>query len=182
MTESTHLNQFRLMALYNLQHNDRTYDLAASLTEEERRRDFGAYFKSIHGTLNHMLLGDRIWLRRFAPVMGYLPHEKQLAFSFESLAQILYEDFGELRQERKETDEMIDRWMNSLHPELLSAPMSYANSLGVEREHSLWFGLSHFFNHQTHHRSQAITMLHQLGHNYGVTDLIAMYDVAKKII
>jgi uncharacterized damage-inducible protein DinB len=185
-TESTHLNQFRLMSQYNSWSNSKLYDLVATLTEEERQHNFGAFFKSIHGTLNHILLGDRAWLGRFAMATSYTFHalqDAQLVFEFESLAQILYADFSELRHERTETDQVIERWMQELEPEMLSARVYYSNpARGIEREHSLWFGLTHLFNHQTHHRSQVTTLLHQMGHDYGVTDLIALYDVAKELI
>jgi uncharacterized damage-inducible protein DinB len=56
--------------------------------------------------------------------------------------------------------------------------MRYRNfSKGQEREHPLWFALAHLFNHQTHHRSQVTTLLHQLGRDYGVTDFIAIYEL-----
>lgn len=66
MTESTHLSQFRLMARYNSWVNSKIYDLAASLTKEEQQQNLGAFFESIHGTLNHTILGDRAWLGRFS--------------------------------------------------------------------------------------------------------------------
>ena len=66
MSELTHLSQFRLMAQYNTRVNNQIYELAESLLEEERQRNLGAFFQSIHGTLSHLLLGDRAWLGRFA--------------------------------------------------------------------------------------------------------------------
>ena len=70
--------------------------------------------------------------------------------------------------------------MQALEPDQLSAPVRYQNfARTIDREHALWFGLTHFFNHQTHHRSQATTMLYQLGQDFGVTDFLAMYDFAK---
>lgn len=180
MTGSTHLSQFRVMAHYNTWANDRLYALAAALTEEERQRNLGAFFQSIHGTLNHLLVGDRAWLGRFSTSTPYQFQTLQTAtclFDYD-LRQILYADFAELRQERAETDRAIANWIEELEPDLLSARMQYCNaSRQIERDHSLWFGLTHFFNHQTHHRSQVTTLLHQLGKDYGVTDLLAMYDL-----
>jgi uncharacterized damage-inducible protein DinB len=186
MSSSPHLSQFRLLAQYNSWSNDRLYTLSASLSEAERQRDFGAFFGSIHGTLSHLLLADRIWLGRFATGT---PHTFQalqtvkLVFECESLSQILYPDFAELHQERLETDRAIEQWIQELEPDQLSAHLRYQNfARTIEREHSLWFGLTHFFNHQTHHRSQATTILHQLGQDYGVTDFLAIYDFAKEQI
>jgi uncharacterized damage-inducible protein DinB len=85
-----------------------------------------------------------------------------------------------LRQQRSQTDLVIENWTLELTPEILSARMKYTNiTKGIDREHSLWFALAHFFNHQTHHRSQVTTLLYQQGINYGVTDFLAMYDLAR---
>jgi uncharacterized damage-inducible protein DinB len=109
--------------------------------------------------------------------------DAKLVFQFESLAQILYADFTELRQERMDTDNVIEEWMRELEAEMLSTRMHYSNpARGIEREHSLWFGLTHFFNHQTHHRSQVTTLLYQLGRDYGVTDFLAMYDLVREFV
>ncbi len=186
MTESTHLSQFRLMAQYNSWSNSKIYDLVASLTEAERQQNLGAFFKSIHRTLNHILLGDRIWLGRFAVGTCHTFQSFQdatLTFQCESLAQVLSVDFSDLHQERMKTDHVITLWMEELQPAMLSTSLRYTNiTLGVEREHSLWFAIAHFFNHQTHHRSQVTTMLQQIGKDYGVTDLIALYDFAEELV
>jgi uncharacterized damage-inducible protein DinB len=107
MSESSHLKQFRLMSQYNSLMNERIYQVVATLSMEERERDMGIFFRSIHGTLNHILLADRIWMSRFATCTTHkfstLDNAK-LIFEFESLKQILYSDFEELRHERMETD------------------------------------------------------------------------------
>ena len=182
MTDSAHLRQLCLMSQYNTWSNTRLYELVASLSDEERQRDLGAFFQSIQGTLNHLLLTDRIWLGRFATTT---PHTfpalqaAKLIFECASLKEVLYPNFAELRSERSHTDQVIEQWMQALEPALLSLPMRYYNSARtIEREHPLWFGLTHFFNHQTHHRSQATTLLSQLGYDYGITDVLAMYDRA----
>jgi uncharacterized damage-inducible protein DinB len=186
MPESTHLSQFRLLSRYNSWVNERIYDLAASLSEEERQRHLGAFFGSVQGTLNHLLLSDRIWLGRFATSTCYTFQSLQsakLVFEYQSLGETLYADFTELRSGRNETDKVIEEWMHELQPEMLSTPMRYLNiARKIEREHSLWFALTHFFNHQTHHRSQVTTLLQQLGRDYGVTDFLAMYELAKDAV
>jgi uncharacterized damage-inducible protein DinB len=178
MLESTHLNQFCLMSRYNTWINDRIYQVAACLTEEERQRNMGTFFQSIHGTLNHLLLTDRIWLGRFATSTEYRFSSLQsaeLVFDYESLGQILYTEFTELSSQRQKTDAVIEKWTQELETEMLSTPMRYRNSRNIEREHPLWFAIAHFFNHQTHHRGQVTTLLHQFGQDYGVTDFILMY-------
>ena len=186
MTELTHLSQYRMMAQYNSWVNHRIYDLVASLTEAEQQRTLGTLFGSIHCTLNHILLGNRAWLGRFSTGTSYTflaLQDAKLVFEFESLAQILYPDFAELCHERSETDRVIEQWLQELEPEMLSTRVRYSNiARGIDREHSLWFGLTHFFNHQTHHRGQITTLLYQLDRDYGAIDFLMMYDLAKEFV
>src|SRR4029434_3118727 len=97
----------RTMARYNRWMNERLYECCARIPDAERKRDMGAFFKSIHGTLNHLLLADRIWLGRFTGV----------PFAVTGLDQELYADFAELRRERECTDREIVSWVASLAPE-----------------------------------------------------------------
>src|SRR5574337_393420 len=60
------VDNYRLLARYNRRFNARLYDACEKLGDEERRRDRGAFFGSIHGTLNHLIWGDKLWLARFA--------------------------------------------------------------------------------------------------------------------
>ncbi len=89
------------------------------------------------------------------------------------LDQELYADFDLLRRERARTDGDIIAWVDALDDAKLAAPIRYRTSKGEPCEHPLWWAVTHFFNHQTHHRGQLTTLLHQLGHDPGVTDLIA---------
>lgn len=178
---SSHQQQFRLMGLYNSWSNKKIYDVAASMTDEERRRNLGAFFRSIHRTLNHLLLTDRHWMSRFAENtrLRFRAYEgAKLEPVLGEHGRELYRDFADLRREREATDAVLSAWLEELRPETLAVEMRYRNSQGVERVHPLWFAMAHFFNHQTHHRSQVTTMMRQLGHDYGVTDLLAMYQLA----
>jgi uncharacterized damage-inducible protein DinB len=153
----------RTMAAYNRWMNERLYECSARLTDGERKRDRGAFFRSLHGTLNHILLGDRIWLGRFFG-KPYL---------VKSLDQVLCADFDELRIERAATDEIILGWVDSLSDAELANDMDYTTIAHPQaRRHPMWIGVAHFFNHQTHHRGQATTLLMQSGIDPGVTDLI----------
>jgi uncharacterized damage-inducible protein DinB len=176
--DNPQLTQFRLFAGYNADMNRRLYDLAAQLTDGERKQDRGAFFGSLHRTLNHLLLADRIWMARFATGTGLRFTAfagAKLAPTYGSLGDELYADFDELRRERVATDDVLTAWIGELTPETLAAPMRYANTAGVAREHPLWFAIAHLFNHQTHHRSQATTLLNQIGKDYGTTDFLVMY-------
>src|SRR5437879_7963416 len=92
-------DSLRMMAGYNRWMNEKLYAVCAQLSDEDRRRDRKAFFRSIHGTLNHLLLTDRGWLGRF----------NGKPWTFRSLDQELYADFDELRRERSKTDREIER-------------------------------------------------------------------------
>lgn len=172
---SAHEDQVRALARYNQQFNQRLFQQLAGLSDEERRRDVGAFFGSIHATLNHILLADRIWLARFAaafPSMTSL-HEAELVQGFTSLGDELFADFDALDSARRATDQIIVDWTDQLTDELLAATMRYSNTRGDAREHPAWVAVAHLFNHQTHHRGQITTAMHQLGHDPGVTDFLA---------
>ena len=168
--------QFRDLARYNRWMNDRLYAVAATLADTDRKRDAGAFFGSIHRTLNHLLLTDRAWL-------GRIVRDATLAESRDAdgrpiamsgrLDQEVYADFEQLRGERVRTDADLIAWANTLDDAMLAAPIRYRTSKGEACEHALWWAVTHLFNHQTHHRGQVTTLLHQLGHDPGVTDLIA---------
>ncbi len=155
----------RTMSAYNAWMNGRIYDACATLPDKTRKRDLGAFFKSIHGTLNHLLLADRVWLGRFAGT----------PFKVKSLDQELYADFGELRRQRTATDAEIARWAESLQLEDFTRELSYTSIVNPQpRQSPFWLTVTHFFNHQTHHRGQVTTLLKQCGVDPGVTDLIWM--------
>jgi len=158
-------------ARYNRWMNDKLYGLAATLSDEARKRDRGAFFKSIHGTFNHLLLADRVWLARFRGETvsnGFMG-----PFGIRSLDQELYVDFEELRRERALTDEALAGFVSGLTSDELAAPLVYLRG-GKRLESPLWWAIAHLFNHQTHHRGQITTLLTQHGCDPGVTDLFAM--------
>jgi uncharacterized damage-inducible protein DinB len=161
----TSSENFRLMASYNRWMNEKLYTLCATLSDEERKRDRRAFFRSIHGTLNHLLLTDRGWLGRF---LGR-------PWTFRSLDQELYDDFEELRRQRAKTDAAIEDFVAELTAEKLAENFSYTTYAGRSYTHALGPALVHLFNHETHHRGQITTLLSQLGIDTGITDVIAYY-------
>jgi uncharacterized damage-inducible protein DinB len=156
---------FRMMAGYNGWMNERLHSLCATLSDEERKRDRRAFFRSIHGTLNHLLLTDRSWLGRFTGE----------EFPIRSLDQELFADFDELRRERVATDAAIGDFCTQLTEDRLAANIEYGTLAGKRYAHPLEPALVHLFHHQTHHRGQVTTLLSQLGIDPGVTDVIAYY-------
>jgi len=158
----------RLLAAYNAWMNEKLYAVCAAIPDEERKRDRRAFFRSIHGTLNHLLLADSVWLGRF----------EGKPFAIRSLDQELYADFDELRAQRREVDARIVRWTDGLTEAALDAELTFTSAI-TKRTHTptLWKVVAHFFNHQTHHRGQLTTLLSQAGIDYGVTDLFLMPGV-----
>jgi uncharacterized damage-inducible protein DinB len=160
----------RVMARYNRWMNDKLFAVASSLTDAERKQDRSAFFGSIHRTLNHLLLADRVWLGRFT---GAELEDGEMGPGIRSLDQELYADFAELRRERAKTDDAIDAFVATLTEEKLAGNLRYLRR-GAVNEFPLWHAVAHLFNHQTHHRGQVTTLLMQAGHDPGVTDLVAM--------
>lgn len=155
--------QARTLASYNRWMNERLYAVCVELSEAERTRDRKAFFGSIHGTLNHLLLADKIWLGRF----------QANPFQASRLDEELHEDFPALRHDREATDGRIEGWAMELTDEALAGTLEYTSMVNPQpRQCALWLAATHFFNHQTHHRGQLTTLLSQCGADYGVTDLM----------
>lgn len=165
-----------LMAHYNRWMNERMYEAAASLDAAALSADRGAFFGSILGTLNHIAVADTLWLHRFArheagfTTLGALAGIPRPT----SLTQPLAPDLAGLRAYRQPLDALIERWVAELTPEHLAGSISYSNMAGVSSARNFGALLQHFFNHQTHHRGQASTLLFQAGVDVGVTDLLAL--------
>lgn len=159
------------LARYNRWMNEKLYALAATMSDEARKRDCGAFFKSIHGTFNHLLLADKVWLGRFTGATA--PEGFMGPDGIRSLDQELFVDFEELRSARLATDEQLSRWISELTEARLAAPLVFMRR-GQRHEAPLWWMVAHVFNHQTHHRGQVTTLFTQLGYDPGVTDLFAM--------
>ena len=144
------MSRYRMFAGYNAWCNARLYAAAAGVSDADYRADRGAFFKSLHGTLNHLLVADRIWMRRFTGA-GPVPP---------SLDAILYEDFAELRDARRTQDTLISRYIERLTEADLNGVIRYKTVTRPQTiEQPLAPALDHFFNHQTHHRGQAHALL-----------------------
>jgi len=160
----------RTMARYNRWMNERLYELCAGIPDDERRRDRGAFFRSIHGTLNHILYADLAFLSRFTGDPPEVP----------PLGVTLYERFEELREVRQTIDERLLEWSVELSESWLAASFTYTSKVdGATRTLPTWVLVAHLFNHQAHHRGQLTTLLSQMGHDPGVTDLPFMPGVAQ---
>jgi len=171
------VENYRFLARYNSWFNERLYDACERLSDEERRRDRGAFFGSIHGSLNHLVWGDRTWLKRFANQGVGFPSltDEVLALPPGAVhGTTIHDDWAVLRLERAALDAAIEAWTRDMPADFPLRTMRYANTKGVAREHPAWQALTHFFNHQTHHRGQVTSLLAQAGVDPGITDLIAL--------
>ena len=144
---------YRMFAHYNAWANGQLYDAVAALPEADYRADQGAFFGSLQGTLNHILVGDRVWLRRFTGE-GPLPAR---------LDEILFERFDALRAARQAEDARIISWVECLDETALRGVFTYVPIINpAQVTQHLAPALSHLFNHQTHHRGQAHALLTRL--------------------
>ena len=155
-----------VLARYNAWANHRLYDAVERLPDAQYRADRGAFFKSLHGTLNHLLVTDRIWMARFA---GTAPATHRLD-------AILHDDLDALRAARGEEDTRIITYVDGLDAAALAGTFSYRRASANESyAQELGGALDHVFNHQTHHRGQAHAILTGLGAEAPSLDLAQFY-------
>lgn len=175
--DPTGVAPYALLARYNRWFNERLYDACAKLDDAARKLDRGAFFGSIHGTLNHLMVADKLWLRRFAAQPGgfrALGDEILAMPAFTGLDQQIFDSFDELRAHRVVMDAALEALVAELTPGFVAAPMTYQTTKGQPFTQPAWQVLSHVFNHQTHHRGQVTTLLMQAGVDPGPTDLLAI--------
>jgi len=164
------------MARYNQWVNQRLFDKAQLLPAAKIAKDRGAFFGSILGTLNHILVGDMFWLRRFSSsklCKDALAPMRKMAMPT-SLRDVLFDDIQPLRTKREKMDALILAFSATWNDEMLASPIRYRNMAGEKHAQPLGALLQHLFNHQTHHRGQITTMLFQAGIDPEATDLIMM--------
>jgi uncharacterized damage-inducible protein DinB len=153
------------MARYNRWMNDKVYAAAETLSDDQRKADRGAFFRSVHGTLNHLLLTDQAWMQRLRgePVTMSAPDQE------------LHADFAELRAARQAMDDTLLSWADSLENAAPSRTLSFF-SVTYQKQIALPLvaAVMQIFNHQTHHRGQTTTVLLQLGVDVGTTDIAVM--------
>jgi uncharacterized damage-inducible protein DinB len=162
----------QLLARYNRWMNERVYSTVSEVGEDERTRDRGAFFGSMHRTLNHLLWGDRVWLARF----------KDEAYAVPAFGADMYADLAALTRERAVTDTAILDWTGKLSPAWLAGVLEYRPKSDPRLRHvDRWIAVAHMFQHATHHRGQLSTLIKQAGRDVGVTDLPWMPGVMKVI-
>ena len=157
----------RTMARYNTWQNRSLYAAADAIGEDERRRDRGAFFGSIHATLSHLIWADHTWMSRFDR------WEKPEAGIRESGSWI--DDWGELKSKRRISDARMVHWGERMTDDWLKGDVTWWSG-AAKREVSKprWLLVTHLFNHQTHHRGQVHAMLTAAGARPDDTDLFLM--------
>lgn len=173
-------DDFILLARYNAVMNGKLYAAAATLDDEALHRDRGAFFGSLLGTMNHIVAGDVIWLTRFAAHPAQFPALAPLRerAAPTDLTQSYGATLAELAGHRTRLDGMITALADELRPGDLEVVLAFSTTKGVPFRMPFDGLLLHFFNHQTHHRGQASTLLFQAGVDIGVTDLLVLIDDA----
>jgi uncharacterized damage-inducible protein DinB len=162
----------RVMAAYNEWMNRRLFALCAGLADDERKRDLGAFFRSIHGTLNHVLWADRVWMGRFTGI----------DYGKGRIGLDLFDSFADLTAARAAMDGEITRWAGGLDDEWLARAFTWTSGIdGRTRSLPHWVTVMQLFNHQTHHRGQVTTLVKQLGHDPGETDLPWLPGLGKMV-
>lgn len=154
----------RLMAAYNAEMNRRLYAAADGLAADQLRADRGAFFGSIHGTLSHLMWGDATWTSRFAgwPAPGCGIKD----------SPGMHPDWARLRAARADLDARIIAWAAAMQPDWPDGTLTwFSGALGREMTRPHWVLVTHFFNHQTHHRGQVHALLTSFGAATGDTDL-----------
>ncbi len=170
MTEKT---QLLLMAKYNQLMNQRLIDASANLSQSALAEDKGAFFKSVIGSLNHIMVGDILWMKRFAThPANYQSLRRLEGFEVpEGLTAMLFSDLPTFSKVRAKLDGNLIEWCNELTENNLDTTLKYQDTKGVQ--HAQRFGdlILHLFLHQIHHRGQITTLLSQEGIDFGDTDL-----------
>ena len=125
-----------MLALYSQWANARLYAAAGQIAPEALAEDHGAFFGSLFGTLNHLLVTDRLWFRRLT---GESPRGTRLD-------EVLHHDFADLRAARVVKDQKLVDHVHGLSEERLAAPLNYATTSGAPQSQPLHHVLAHLFN------------------------------------
>ncbi|TYK66321.1 DinB family protein [Colwellia echini] len=178
------LSHFILMADYNHRMNIQFSNVIDNLSEEITNEDLGAYFISIMGTLNHILVGDIIWLSRFSKHSNnYLALKSILELPKPNgLNDMIFPEFSSFKIAREKVDLSLSNWLKYEVDTIdFTKNLEYSSTKGIISTRNFGELLSHLFNHQTHHRGQLSTLLNQQGLDVGVTDfLVEIPEISTK--
>ena len=172
---------FQLMAHYNATMNQKICASIVNISEDVLWADKKAFFGSTLGTLNHLMVGDLIWLHRFNNHPNYNNGFKALD-ALENLplpttlTQTLYDNKAAFIRHRQVLDTIIMQFIGETTENDFSKNLTYINTKGMLFNKPFSMLLQHFFNHQTHHRGQITTLLSQMNIDIGETDLLMLIN------
>jgi uncharacterized damage-inducible protein DinB len=156
-------DHFLMLARYNVWATDRLLRHVAELSDDEYMRDAGLYFKSVHGTLNHLLLAEQgLWFERFAHGVSPVRRLNEQVHAERSALDVA------LRSAVREWLPVIDAWPESRY----DGTLAYTSTDGQARTVSFATALTHVFNHSTHHRGQITAAITAMGHAAPEIDLL----------
>ena len=164
---------FQLFANYNQNLNQAMIQAMKQLDTDSLLKNQHAFFGSILGTMNHLMVGDLIWLNRFNQFFNF--KSLQILANFPkptALDTLLFDNLTAYAAARTELDNIIIALVEEVTESQLQQPMIYHNTKGQTFNREFGLLLSHFFNHQTHHRGQTTTLLSQQGVDIGMTDFL----------
>jgi len=166
---------FQRMAAYNRWANERLYEAAGRLSPAALAEPRSGFFPSLLKTLNHILVGDTIWIGRL---------DGNGSPGVTKLDQVLHTDFAALKAARSALDDRIIAFVDELKPQRFNDDLIYRMTSGEAMQTPVGQVLANFFNHQTHHRGQAHGMLSSTNVAPPVLDLIYFLrdhpEIAKK--
>ena len=149
----TTITNFQLLANFNTWANTKIFSSCKELDDTEYKKDRGAFFSSIHGTLNHLLVVDRAYISRI----------EGKDHNLKSLDQILYENLFQLEKARIKEDKHLVDLVNNLSEESINKEITYKSFETGKNTYTINTILITLLNHQTHHRGQIHNMLSQAG-------------------
>jgi uncharacterized damage-inducible protein DinB len=173
---------FQTLARYNQRANREMYEILSALTDKARKRDAGSWFGSIHGILNHVIITDLNWLKRFRALSPESPllTDPQLDPPNLSWERDLHEDFKGLRRTREMVDASILAWFAEFPMSRCEEVFQYQDSRGILRRAMAGSAFEFLFLHQTHHRGQIAQILDSIGLPNNFADNIAYLEGPEK--
>ncbi|HUX13944.1 MAG TPA: DinB family protein [Spirochaetia bacterium] len=169
-------DHFILLARYNGAVNGKMYDILGELSDEKRKKETGAYFRSIHGILNHLIVSDLTWLRRYHAwhTDSVVLDDERVDHANLAWGRDMYEQFAELRTGRKEVDNILSAWIAELPETRYEEILRYTNTAGEARQYIVWQTIDHLFNHQTHHRGQISEILDEMEVEHDYSNILTI--------
>jgi len=165
---------FQLLAEYNKQTNQEVLGILEGLPQQQLSQDLGSYYSSILGLMNHILVTDATWIRRFGnnlpELNGLTPHLP--TFELKTWKDIIWNSLSLLKPVRTSVDEVIVQAFQRVSEDKYNLKIKYQDYKGQEQQKIAWYAFLHFFNHQTHHRGQVAVLLDQLSVENDFSNLI----------